>query len=185
MATKTVKDLMIPLSEYATVSEDATLYEAVIALEQAQEEFDQTKYRHRAILVFGAAKKIVGKLSQNDVIMALETKYKELGIKGSISRLGFSNMFLKSMFEQYHLWDTPLDKICEKAAKLKVRDIMYTPTEGDFVREDASLSEAIHQLVVGNHQSLLVTKGDSIVGILRLTDVFNEVSHMIKACQVE
>jgi CBS domain-containing protein len=175
---------MIPLSEYATVSEDATLYDAVIALEKAQEEFDQSKYRHRAILVFDATKKIVGKVSQNDVIMALETKYKELGIKGSISRLGFSNTFLKSMFEQYHLWDTPFDKICEKAAQLKVKDIMYTPTEGDFVREDASLSEAIHQLVIGNHQSLLVTDGKDIVGILRLTDVFNEVSHMIKACQV-
>ena len=30
----------------------------------------------------------------------------------------------------------------------------------------------IHQLVLGHHQSLLVTRGDKIVGILRLTDVF-------------
>ena len=35
-----VKDLMVPLSEYATVSEDATLYEAVAELEKAQEEFN-------------------------------------------------------------------------------------------------------------------------------------------------
>jgi hypothetical protein len=34
-----VKDLMVPLSEYATVDEDATLYEAVVALEKAQEEY--------------------------------------------------------------------------------------------------------------------------------------------------
>ena len=30
MKSYTVKDLMVPLSEYATVSEDATLYDAVL-----------------------------------------------------------------------------------------------------------------------------------------------------------
>jgi CBS domain containing-hemolysin-like protein len=48
---KLVKDLMVPLSEYATVSEDATLSDAVAALKQSQADYDRTKYRHRAILV--------------------------------------------------------------------------------------------------------------------------------------
>ena len=53
MKSYIVKDLMVPLSEYATVSEDATLYEAVLSLEKAQENFEDkhTRYRHRAILV--------------------------------------------------------------------------------------------------------------------------------------
>ncbi len=51
----TVKDLMVPLAEYATVKEDASLFEAVQALEQAQEHFDSEKYRHRAILVVSKA----------------------------------------------------------------------------------------------------------------------------------
>jgi CBS domain-containing protein len=60
---------------------------------------------------------------------------------------------------------------------------MYTPTEGEYVPKDAALDQAIHQLVVGHHQSLLVTgEGREIVGILRLTDVFQEVCGMIKAC---
>lgn len=84
MKTITVKDLMVPLEEYATVHEGATLYEA--ALEKAQMEFDQTRYRHRAI----------------------------------------------------------------------------------------------HRLVMGHHQSLLATRGEKIVGILRLTDVFQEVCLAIK-----
>ena len=41
--------------------------------------------------------------------------------------------------------------------------------------------EAIHQLVMGRHQSLLVTKGKDIVGILRLTDVFREISNKISS----
>ncbi|MBE9571802.1 MAG: CBS domain-containing protein, partial [Proteobacteria bacterium] len=32
MKTINVKDLMVPLDEYATVSEEATLFEAVVAL---------------------------------------------------------------------------------------------------------------------------------------------------------
>ena len=42
-----VSDLMVPLDEYATVSQDVSLYEAVIALEKAQEE----RAAHRKSLV--------------------------------------------------------------------------------------------------------------------------------------
>jgi CBS-domain-containing membrane protein len=62
---------------------------------------------------------------------------------------------------------------------------MYTPTEGEYVSMDATLDQALHQLVVGHHQSLLVTKdGKEIVGILRLTDLFQQISEMIKACNL-
>jgi CBS domain-containing protein len=181
--TITVKDLMVPFEEYAIVSEDATLYDAVMALEKAQEEFDHTKYRHRAILIYDKNKKIVGKLSQLDVLRALEPKYGEMGDQKSLSRFGFSPKFLKSMLEQYSLWDEPLSDICKKASRLIVKDFMYAPTEGEYVEESASLNEAIHQLVMGHHQSLLVTRGEGIVGILRLTDVFSAIFHTIKACE--
>ena len=61
-----VADLMVPIDEYATVSDDATLYEAVIALEKAQEELDrkQHHYLHRAILVYNKNNHICGKISQ-------------------------------------------------------------------------------------------------------------------------
>ena len=46
-----VKELMVPLSEYATVAKGSTLFDAVLALEKAQEEFDNTKYKHRGVLI--------------------------------------------------------------------------------------------------------------------------------------
>jgi len=61
---------------------------------------------------------------------------------------------------------------------------MYTPTEGEYVEEDASLDVAIHRLVMGHHQSLLVTRGKKIVGILKLTDVFAEIFQTMKACEL-
>lgn len=184
MKTTTVGDLMVPLKEYPTVSEDATLFDAVLALEKAQEKFDQTRYRHRAILVYDQNKRIIGKISQMDVIIALEPKYQKIGEKKMITRSGFSPQFLKSMLSQYSLWDAPLSDICRKASKIKVKTFMYTPTEREYVEETASLGEAIHQLVMGHHHSLLVTRGNDIVGILRLTDVFKEVFDAMKACEV-
>jgi predicted transcriptional regulator len=43
------------------------------------------------------------------------------------------------------------------------------------VSEGGTLDEAIHLLIMGHHQSLLVKRDDQIVGILRLTDVFSAV----------
>jgi sodium-dependent dicarboxylate transporter 2/3/5 len=54
-----VKDLMVPLAEYATVDEEASLFEAVCALEQAQQTFDREKYRHRAVLVLSKTGEVV------------------------------------------------------------------------------------------------------------------------------
>jgi len=182
--TIAVKDLMVPLSEYVTVSEEATLYDAVLALEKAQEVFDPQKHRHRAVLAFDKNNKVVGKLGQLDILRTLEPKYAEMGDLGPLSRAGFSPQFLKSMIEKFALWDKPLTDICSKAARLKVKDIMYTPTEGEYVEESASLGAAVHQLVMGHHQSLLVTRGKEIVGILRLVDVFKEICEAMKTCEL-
>lgn len=183
-----VKDLMVPLDEYATVSEEASLYDAVIALEKALEDLDRTRYQylHRAILILDKNNKVVGKLSQLDVLRALEPKYSKMGDNHTFSRSGFNPEFLRSMLEKLALFDEPLKDICVKASKRKIKGLMYTPTEGEYVNENASLIEAIHQLVMGHHQSLLVIgeKKDDIVGILRLSDIFKDIFQTIKTCDI-
>lgn len=186
MKTIAVKDLMVPLDEYATVSQDATLFDAIIALERAHETLDRKKYKylHRAILVYDDKGKIVGKVSQLDALKALEPKYRDMGEPHTLSRAGFSDSFLRNMLEQYSLWDQPLKDICSKATQIHVRDFMYTPTEKEYVDENSTLEEAIHMLVMGHHQSLLVTRGGEIVGILRLTDVFMDIFTRVKECSI-
>jgi len=177
-----VKDLMVPLSEYATISQDASIFDAVSALEKAQEEFDATRYRHRAILVLGPGGKVIGKLSQWDLLRSLEPKYEEMKDSRGLTKLGFSKTFMLSMLETYKMFDKPMEAICRKAAQQKVRTYMHAPTEGEYIDEQAALNEAIHLLVLGHHQSLLVTRNGEIVGILRLTDVFAAVFHAMKQC---
>ena len=180
MTTARIVDLMIPLSDYALVHEDATLYDAVAALEEAHVRYTSRRYAHRAVLVQNDDGAIVGKLSQRDIIRGLEPRYNEI-TDSSLAHFGFSASFIKSIVKSQGLWQKPLDNLAEKGSKIKVRDVMYTPAEGEYVEQGSSLNEAIHQLIMGDHQSLLVTSGGGVVGILRLTDVFSEIASLIKA----
>lgn len=196
MKKERVKELMIPLEEYATVREDATLYEAVKILRIAQKRYlEQTRrvsgemrYPHRAVLVLDSNGRVVGKVSQLDVLRALEPKYADIMKSTSIGRLaasGFSAEFLEDMVERYGLFSVGLRDLCQKAAQRRVRDFMYTPQEGEFIQENDTLDKAIHKLIMGYHQSLLVLNGDgAIVGILRLVDVFEAVACAIEACSI-
>ena len=180
-----VKELMVPLSKYATVDETATLYDAVVALEKAQAAYQGTKYPHRAILVLGKDGQVTGKVSQIDVLRALEPKYAEMQETPTLTMYGFSKKFMKSLVNYYSLWDAPLTDICKKAGEVLVTRFMRKLTEGEYIDEDASLDEAIHQLIINYHQSLLVTKDEKITGVLRLTDVFDAVCAAMKTCSLE
>ena len=176
MKTVSIKELMVPLNEYATVSKDATLADAIQALDHAQETFCHNKYRHRAILVLDKNQQPIGKISQIDALRALEPKYKEIqnqDTRGTFRH--FSRMFLSSMLEHHRLFDGSLEDFRKKAADINVCDFMHNLSADECVSEDATLDDAIHHLIMGHQQSLLIKRDDQIVGILRLTDVFSAV----------
>ena len=175
-----VKDLMVPISEYATVPEDATLFESVLALEKAQEKFQESRYSHRAVLVMDKNKRVLGKLSQMDFLCALEPSDANLDQIRKFKQFGFTRKAVALQQEEYLKQSPPILDVYSKAAKLKVRDHMQRPTEGEYVDENASLDMALHQLTAGSNLSLLVTRNADIVGVLRLADVFAAVFHAMK-----
>jgi CBS domain-containing protein len=184
MSITTVKELMVPREEYATVDQNATLQEAVTALEIVQEKRHKSLYRHRAVLVKNEKDRIVGKLSMLDVLKALEPHYEEEADYHHSKQWGFASSFIESTRHKYDLWTRPLDDICLKAANIVVKKIMYTPQLGEYVMVDTSMNEAVHQLIVGHHQSLLVINEERrVVGVLRLADVFARVCEMMKPCK--
>ena len=187
-----VKDMMVPLTGFVTVSEDDSFFAAVQALKKAVDVHGGIKSQRRAILVSDKDGKVVGKVSQLDIIRALEPKYDQMDSSRSMSRFGFNAKFISTMFDQFNLWNKPLDEICRKASRIKVKQFMYTLTEGEYVDQDDSLNKALHKLVIGSLQSLLVTKDKDkdkkkekeIVGILRLKDLFEEVCDRLDACEL-
>ncbi len=178
-----ITDLMVPLGEYVVISEDANIYDAVLALETSRARFDAGRHPHRAVLVMDRKGRVVGKLGQLDVLRSLEPMYAAMHKDSpGMAKFGFSREFLLSMIEAYRLFDKPFDDICRKACREKVSKYMHRPTEGEFIEAGASLDEAVHLLVVGHHQSLLVTREKEIIGILRLTDVSAVVCDAMKKC---
>ena len=178
-----VKDLMVPITEYATVSMGATLYEAVLALEEAQEHFDQTKIQHRAVLVLDHNNKVVGKLSQLSVLRALEIGNKQVDNIEEIEKFGFSPKFIAHQMQQSLLKGSSLKKLCLKPSKMKVENFMKTPTEHQYAEEGTSLEVAIYQLLTGGYLSLMVVRNNDIVGVLRLTDIFLAIGQAMKENQ--
>jgi CBS domain-containing protein len=166
---KTVKQLMVSFEDYTNVPEDASLLDAVTALEKAQQlpEVDPSRPRDRAVMVIGKNNKAIGKLSMWDVLRGLEPRYNH-----PIDPL--------SMAADFGFWH-PLRNLAEKASSVKARDLVRIPEEGERIDEEASLDQAVSQLLGGKHLSLLVTRAGEIIGILRLSDVFREVGTMIKS----
>ena len=184
MKNKIVKDLMIPISEYETIPIESNLYEAALALDKAQKTYEQGMYPHRILLISDENGEIVGKISQLDVLRALEPKGQQIHDSKTLSRFGVSSQYLKPMLNQCGYWDKHLIDICRSAGRLKVKILVCAPAEGEYVPEDASLSEAIHQVALEHHQSLLVIRGKKIVGILRQTDMFKEVVRTLAVCEL-
>jgi CBS domain containing-hemolysin-like protein len=177
----TVKDLMVPISEYATVPLGTTLLEATLVLEQAQEAFDRGKYQNRAILVLDSEDNVVGKISQLRVLKALKEGNDRSGDIDKLREFNFSEAYIAEQYEEKRLKNKLLTKdTLETAAIKKVDEFMQTPTPDEYVTDDSLLDMAIHKLVAGTHLSLLVTRGEKIVGVLRMSDVFAATFHTMK-----
>jgi len=180
MKSITVKELMVPLEAYATVHQEATLREAVLALENAQMTLAPSRHLHRAILVLDENGKVVSKIIMKDILVALEPNYGKVEGMGVLERSGFSPDLIKDMLKSNALWAESIQFFRERAARLKVSDFIHAPAEGEYIDENATLGDATNQLIVQPYHSLLVTSSDEVVGILRLSDVFAKICDIVK-----
>lgn len=181
MEQYSVKDLMVPITEYATVPMGTSLLEAINVLERMQEAYTVSKYQHRAILVMGESGDVVGKIGQLRVLKAIETRHDLDSEIEELRSFNFSDGYIAHIRDRYRLQGPIIkDDALRIAAAKKVEEFMQKPTPGEYVSEDCTLDTAIHKLVAGTHLSLLVTRGRKIVGILRIADVFAAVYHEMK-----
>lgn len=184
MENHLVKDLMVPISEYAAVTVGTSLIDAIKALERAQESYTMSKYQHRAILVLDESGHIVGKISQLRALKAIEPDSKSNSEIEQLKDFNFSDTYVAQLRDLYRSHGKIMSKqSLREASTKKVEEFMQTPSPGEFVSENCSLDTAIHRLVAGTHLSLLVTRNEKIVGILRISDVFAAVFHKMSALE--
>ena len=170
---KTVSDLMVPFEEYPHVFAGDSLQDAVKAVVRALvgPREDPSRPRDRGVLVQAADGRVIGKLSMWDLLAGLEP-----GHEPPIDPFG--------AIADHFLWSQWLhDDLASRARSTKVEALLNKAPKYETIDEKAPLDLAVHRLIRGKHLSLLVTRGDNIIGILRLSDAFKAVNDMIGAPQ--
>ena len=170
-----VKELMIPVADYQTLGEDATLGDVAAAL---------TASKHRDILVVDAAGSFVGVLTMADVILALEPNYKKLSKKGLDTDI-LSNRLVAEQFKEFNLWGDSLTNICSKGVGIKATDAMHVPEDAHYIDGDSDVEHGVHMYMVGTPQPLIVRSNGNVIGVLRMSDVFAEIVNRMNACALD
>lgn len=170
---RTVRDLMVPMEAYARVSEGSTLVEAILALQEAREHQPEGSDPFKAVLVVDGNGRVVGKVGQYGLVHALGSVYSTWVDVDELDRLGISEDSIVSIKRHHEYFQESLTELCSRVRTVRVREIMQPVAESIDV--DASLHEAVNKIARWQTLSLLVTSEGSVVGILRLADVHNEI----------
>ncbi len=179
-----VRDFMVPVDKFPRISHSATFFDAVTALEVAQEKYLSGKSAQRILLVEDDQGIVIGKISPIDLLRGLETNYDRVDTEKSLSRFGLSYIW-KSMQDDYQLWENPFKDLCRKAQEVQVKDIIKNPLEGQSVSADNSLVKCFHLFVMYRHDALFVVDDDEmIIGLLRFSDVYRKASMIMKECGI-
>ena len=170
-----VKDLMIPISDYKSVKTTASFAEVASIL---------TESEHRDVLVTNEEGKFEGVLTMSDIILALEPNYKKLGQKDLQSDI-LSNRFVADIFKEFDLWSNTLSDLCKAGCEKKVTEAMHTPDNTEYIDVNEELEHGVHRYIIGTHQPLIVRDNGNVVGVLRLSDIFDEIKKRMLACACE
>lgn len=167
-----VKELMIPVDDYLTLGKDASLGDVAATLKNGG---------HRDVLILDDQGAFAGVLSMSDMISALEPNYKKLFKKDLISDT-LSNRYVAEQFKEFNLWADTLTNICARGVRIKVTDAMHVPAEDHYIEEDSDIEHGVHMYMVGTPQPLIVRNNGQVTGVLRMSDVFNEIVGRMNTC---
>ena len=175
---KHVKDLTLSLGEYAVVDEDATILDALRALDESQAALPVGRQPHRAVLVRDRYGAIVGKLHYFAFLRALLAQRRAVLEGEMLDRAGVGDDLLHASMATLGMLTDDLVNVCVRARNVRVRDVCTPATAG--IDESASLADAASAFLQHQTLSLLVHRGGRTVGILRLSDLFDELARQIK-----
>ncbi len=178
---KKVKDIMALIDEYKTVDADTPLCNVLAILKKNHIESTTAGIGayHKTIFVTNAAGDIIGKLSAFDVIRGLVPEHAK---KTKISKTFYSVISSRALevtqelneFQERFKWlhNTFCDLVRQESNK-KAKEIM-APVH-PLLREDDSINKAVYVIFKENVRQPLVTRGEKIVGVVRILDIFGEL----------
>ncbi|MGQ9687242.1 MAG: CBS domain-containing protein [Desulfobaccales bacterium] len=161
---KKVREVMIPLQDYPHIPYWFTLRQAVAMVRESALKYPGA-LQPRAVLVFNEKYQIVGMLTLRDILRGLEPgflKESELVKTDPALAIVMGDLFGPGM---------------KKQAERPVNEVM-SPIKVTLNAED-SLVKALFVMVKENVGLVPVIENNRVVGMVRLTDLFLEVSQAI------
>lgn len=156
-AGKTAEQIMVPLNDYNTISENATVYDAIKVLKESFHRDGRAWYGHRSVIATDAEGEPTGILTLRGILQAagLRDMEKDLDLKTE----SWGWYYIKRLREE---------------SRLSVRDVMQ-PLRLAQVRAQDGLTDVARVMLKSKVNSVSVSKNGKTIGIVRPMDVFMAV----------
>ena len=159
-----VKDLMIPLEDYPHIPYWFTLRQAMAIVREAAIKFESS-FEPRAVLVFDEKYQLMGILTLRDIIKGLEPRFlKETDLIKADPSLTvlFGDFFGPNLKEQ---------------SQRPVSEVM-SPIKITSDAQD-NIVKVLYLMIKENVGLMPVMEKGKVIGMIRLSDLFNEISKIV------
>jgi CBS domain-containing protein len=157
---KKVREVMIPLEDYPHIPQWFTLRQAVAIVRESTIKYAGV-YKPRAVLVFDKDHRLTGILTIRDLVKGLQLDF----FQGEVPVPAAATI------------DDLLGPNLKPQAERQVSEVM-SPVKAS-VQADASLVQALFAIIKENVGTMPVLEEDKAVGMVRLTELFLEISREI------
>lgn len=151
---KTAEEIMVPINDYITISQDATIYEAIKVLKDSFHSNGNAWSGHRSVIVLDEKGKLVGVLT----------------LRGLLKAAGLREID-KDMTIKSESWGWYYIDRLRQETRLRVRDVMR-PLAVATVNADNTVVDIAVALLKRKVNSLPVLKKGKLVGMVRTLDIF-------------
>jgi CBS domain-containing protein len=167
MNNKKARELMVPISEYPHIRENATIKDAFYIL---RKNFEEGR-GYRSILVVNDKEQLKGVIGLSDLIRAVEPGF--LKIKSDAYQgLSPEDPALTV------IWQEMFSEKCRQEAEKPVNEAMTHLHAA--VSLDDSIAKVAYLLVMTKSGILPVLDNEKkVIGVVRLVDVFNEIADVV------
>jgi len=171
---KRVREVMIPLGQYPSLRDTATLRDAVELMETAALDVNGRRSLPRVLLVFDEIEVLVGYVRRRDLMMGLEPRFLVVQPLAYRKKL-FDVAVDPNLSELSH--DRVIQGVREQASR-PITDVMR-PIE-TIVQADDHIMKAIYEMVSQDLSLIPVVDGRRLVGVVRSVELFHEMALVLR-----
>ena len=161
---RTAKNLMIPLEDYPHIPYWFTLRQAMAIIREAAVKFE-VSFEPRAVLVFDEKYQLMGILTLRDIITGLEPKFLQ---ETSLIKMDPSLTVLLGDFFGPKMKEQSQRAVSEVMSPIKIT-----------VNAEDPITKPLYLMIKENLGLIPVMQGGKVVGMVRLSDLFGEISKIV------